>query len=80
MLWNPDSELLFDYLINILSIITMSILKIKIKHTLYRDWWWWIGEEVNFGDCKGEIGLRRPTLWYSFDEVKSSKTYESIPS
>lgn len=48
------------------------------KHTLYvillcR---WLIGEEVNFGDCRGEIGLRRPILLYSLVEVKSSEKFK----
>jgi len=45
-----------------------------MNHTLYVLLWWLIGEEVNFGDCKGEIGLRRPIFWYSVEELKSSKT------
>lgn len=45
-----------------------------MKHTLYTLLCrWLIGEEVNFGDCKGEIGLRRPILLYSLEEVNSSK-------
>jgi len=37
-----------------------------------------MGEEVNFGDCRGEIGLRRPILLYSLEEVNSSKKYKNI--
>jgi hypothetical protein len=34
---------------------------------------------VNFGDCRGEIGLRRPILLYSLEEVKSLKAEELFP-
>lgn len=35
----------------------------KMKHTLYTLVLLLMGEEVNFGDCKGEMGLSKPILW-----------------